>query len=51
MLVLVAKLCPTLFGNPWAVACQVPLTYEITQAKILEWIAISSSRGSSWPKD
>ena len=26
MLVLVAKACPTLFGNPWAIARQVPLS-------------------------
>ena len=25
--------------------------HEISQARILEWVAISSSRGSSWPKD
>ena len=25
--------------------------YEISQARILEWVAISSSRGSSQPRD
>ena len=25
--------------------------HEILQARILEWVAISSSRGSSWPRD
>ena len=25
--------------------------YGISQARILEWVAISSSRGSSWPRD
>ena len=25
--------------------------HRILQAKILEWVAISSSRGSSWPRD
>ena len=25
--------------------------HEILQAKILEWVAISFSRGSSWPRD
>ena len=25
--------------------------YGIAQAKMLEWVAISSSRGSSWPRD
>ena len=38
---LVAKLCPTLV-TPWTVACQAPL-----EAKILEWVAIPFSRGSS----
>ena len=36
-----------LFVNPWTVACQL---HEIFQARILEWFAISSSRGSSWPR-
>ena len=51
MLVLVAKACPTLFGNPWAIARQVPLTYGISQARILERVAISSSRGFSRLRD
>ena len=25
--------------------------HEISQARILEWVVISSSRGSSWPRD
>ena len=25
--------------------------YGISQARILEWVALSSSRGSSWPRD
>ena len=33
------------------VAHQVPLSMEILQARILEWVAISSSRESSWPRD
>ena len=28
-----------------------PSVHEILQARILEWIAISFSRGSSWPRD
>ena len=28
-----------------------PLTHEILQARILEWLAIPFSRGSSWPRD
>ena len=40
-----------LFATPWTVACQAPLTMGILQARILEWVAISSSRRSSWPRD
>ena len=29
----------------------VPSVHGISQARILEWIAISFSRGSSWPRD
>ena len=32
-------------------ACQTPLSMGILQAIILEWFAISSSRGSSQPRD
>ena len=35
----------------WTVAHQVPLSMGILQARILEWVAISFSRGSSQPKD
>jgi len=33
--------------------CSLPgsSVYELFQARILEWVAISSSRGSSWPRD
>ena len=31
-------------------AHQAPLSMGILQARILEWIAMSSSRGSSWPR-
>ena len=34
-----------------AVACQAHLSMEIFQARILEWVAIPSSRGSSQPRD
>ena len=34
----------------WTVAHQVPL-YSILQARILEWVAVPSSRGSSGPRD
>ena len=36
---------------PQTVARQTPLSTEILQARILEWGAISSSRGSSQPRD
>ena len=42
---LVAKLCRTL-ATPQTVACQAPLS----MARILEWVAISFSRGSSQPR-
>ena len=40
-----------LFTTPWTVAHQAPLSMGILQARILEWVAIPSSRGSSWPRD
>ena len=48
--VLVTQLFLTLC-NP--VDCSPPgfSVHGILQARILEWIAISSSRGSSWPRD
>ena len=30
------------FVIPWTIACQVPSVHEISQARILEWVAISS---------
>ena len=44
--VLVAQLCPTLV-TLWTVAHQAPLSMGILQARTLEWVAISFSRGSS----
>ena len=40
-----------LFATPWTVAHQAPLSMGILQARILEWVAMSSSRGSSQPRD
>ena len=37
-----------LFVTLWTVACQAPLSMGFFLARILEWVAISSSRGSSW---
>ena len=39
-----------LFATPWTVAHQAPLSMEICQARILEWVVISYSRGSSQPE-
>ena len=47
---LVTKLCPTL-ATPWTVACQVPLSMGILQARMLEKVVISFSRGSSQPRN
>ena len=35
----------------WNVARQAPLSFGISQARILEWVAISFSRESSQPRD
>ena len=42
--------CPTLCDP---VDCSLPSSsvHGILQARILEWVAISFSRGSSWPRD
>ena len=40
-----------LFVTPWTVACQAPLSMGILRARILEWVARPSSRGSSQPRD
>ena len=50
VLCLVTQSCPTL-GDPITVACQAPLLMGILQARILEWVAMSSSRGASRPRD
>ena len=42
--------CVQLLATLWTVACQVPLPW-IFQARILEWVIVSISRGSSWPRD
>ena len=46
---LVAESCPTL-ATPWTVARQAPLS-SIFQARILEWVAVFFSRGSSQPRN
>ena len=44
------QLCPTLC-DPMDCSPPGSSVQEILQARILEWVAISYSRGSSWPKD
>ena len=43
--------CVQLFETPWTVAFQFLFVDGIFQVRVLEWIAISSSRGSSLPMD
>ena len=47
---LVAYSCPTLCDP---VGCSLPGSsiHGVFQARILEWVVISSSRGSSWPRN
>ena len=40
-----------LFQTPWTVARQAPLSMGILQGRILEWVAMPASRGSSQPRD
>ena len=40
-----------LFVTLWTVARQAPLSMGIVQARILEWVAMPSFRGSSQPRD
>ena len=40
-----------LFVTPWTAAHQSPLSLRILQARILEWVAMPSSGGSSQPRD
>ena len=50
MCVLAAQLCPTLC-DPMDCSPPGSSVHEIFQARILEWVAISFSRGSSQPRD
>ena len=45
--------CIWLFMTPWTVGAPRPAPRSVwmSQVRILEWAAISSSRGSSWPRD
>ena len=46
----VTQLCPTL-SNPMDCSLPGSSVHGIFQARVLEWVAISFSRGSSWPRD
>ena len=46
-----AKLCPTLSCDPVDYSLPASSVRGISQARILGWVAISSSRGSSQPRD
>ena len=39
------------FATPWTVCPPGSSVHGILQAKILEWVAMPSSRGSSQPRD
>ena len=39
------------FVAPWTVACLTPLSMGLSQARLLQWVPISSSRVSSQPND
>ena len=45
--------CHVVSASLWPMDCSLPgsSVHGILQARILEWVAISSSRGSSWPRD
>ena len=51
------SVCPVLSYSvvadvtPWTIAHQAPLSMGLLQARILEWVAMPSSRGSSQPRD
>ena len=48
------RLVPAVVSNsvtPWTAARQAPLSMGMLQARILEWVAMPSSRGSSRPRD
>ena len=46
-----AQSCPTLCDLMDYIACQAFLSMRYSQTRILEWVAISFSRGSSQPRD
>ena len=48
--VLVTQWCPTLC-NPMDYSPPGSSIHGVLQARILEWVTMPSSRGSSWPRD
>ena len=42
---------PAVFSGSDSLRPQAPLSMGILQARILEWVAVPSSRGSSQPRD
>ena len=50
MMLLHAQSCPTLY-DPMSYSPPGSSVHGISQARILEWVGISFSRGSSWPRD
>ena len=40
-----------LFSTQWTVTCQAPQSMESSQARILKWVAMPSSRGSFQSRD
>ena len=50
VLCLVTQLCMSLC-DPMDCNPQAPLFMGILQTRILEWVALLSSKGSSWPRD
>ena len=43
--------CVWLFATPWTVVPPRSSVHGIFQARIVEWVAISFSKRSSWPRD
>ena len=50
MKVLVIQSCPTIW-DPMGYSLPGFPVHGILQARTLEWVAISFSKGSSWPRD
>ena len=48
---LLVKLCPTLLCDPMDCSPPCSSVHRISQARVLGWVAISFSRGSSQPRD